>query len=273
MRRVRGFTLIELLVVIAIIAILAAILFPVFAQAREKARQVTCLSNIKQINLGWLMYMQDYDETWIYRVSGNAVGPGAACSWRYVCDTPETRSGDYLNWWHVVQPYTKNNQIVGCPSAPVDPYLKQTGWTATTNLGLGLNVYPTYGLTDSSRRVTTVYGGSITPGVAMAAVSKPAQTICIGDAGKIWNQDTIKGWGFSVPTPGNRSPWLSPRELSESGDEWGPDNRHSGIANMGFLDGHVKAMRPEAFYVGWNGIWFRPDRDQVLSGDPPGIPR
>src|SRR5438094_8508507 len=63
MRQTKGFTLIELLVVIAIIAILAAILFPVFAQAREKARQVTCLSNMKQVGLGLQMYVQDYDET------------------------------------------------------------------------------------------------------------------------------------------------------------------------------------------------------------------
>src|SRR5438046_2505462 len=60
----RAFTLIELLVVIAIIAILAAILFPVFAQAREKARSITCTSNLKQLSLAWLMYAQDYDETW-----------------------------------------------------------------------------------------------------------------------------------------------------------------------------------------------------------------
>jgi prepilin-type N-terminal cleavage/methylation domain-containing protein len=63
MQRHRGFTLIELLVVIAIIAILAAILFPVFAQAREKARAITCTSNLKQLGVAWIMYAQDYDET------------------------------------------------------------------------------------------------------------------------------------------------------------------------------------------------------------------
>src|SRR5438132_5056276 len=115
-RRHAGFTLIELLVVIAIIAILAAILFPVFAQARDKARQASCLSNMKQINLGWQMYMQDYDETWLFRCGGNCVGPGNACSWRYVCgnDHPD------LDWWDVVAPYTKNTGILMCPSTPND---------------------------------------------------------------------------------------------------------------------------------------------------------
>ena len=107
-----GFTLIELLVVIAIIAILAAILFPVFAQAREKARAISCLSNMKQINLGWQMYMQDYDETWIFRVGRNAIGKGDACAWRWVCGADRP----LFNWWDVVQPYTRNNQIVACPS-------------------------------------------------------------------------------------------------------------------------------------------------------------
>ena len=91
-----GFTLIELLVVIAIIAILAAILFPVFAQAREKARQSTCLSNCKQYSLATLMYVQDYDETFPY----SAVLSG------YCVDT----------FYSVVSPYVKNNQIPRCPS-------------------------------------------------------------------------------------------------------------------------------------------------------------
>jgi prepilin-type N-terminal cleavage/methylation domain-containing protein len=102
--RKSGFTLIELLVVIAIIAILAAILFPVFAKAREKARQTSCLSNLKQLTLGLLMYAQDYDEKINMHVYGhNACGGGG---------TPL-----YL-WDQVVMPYVKNEQIFICPSRP-----------------------------------------------------------------------------------------------------------------------------------------------------------
>lgn len=95
----KGFTLIELLVVIAIIAILAAILFPVFAKAREKARQASCQSNLKQIALSLRMYAQDYDETNLRRrPSGSA-------------PTSEF-------WYGVIQPYVKNTQVNLCPSYP-----------------------------------------------------------------------------------------------------------------------------------------------------------
>src|SRR5438045_2165890 len=94
-RSKNGFTLIELLVVIAIIAILAAILFPVFAQAREKARQISCLSNEKQIGLGFLQYCQDNDETFPYGLSlGN---------------------GTYTAWPDAIQPYMKSTKILSCP--------------------------------------------------------------------------------------------------------------------------------------------------------------
>ncbi len=96
MRR-SGFTLIELLVVIAIIAILAAILFPVFAKAREKARAASCLSNVKQLGLAYMQYAQDYDEWFPGFLTGNSAGLRLA-------------------WYTVVQPYVKNTQCYICPS-------------------------------------------------------------------------------------------------------------------------------------------------------------
>ena len=111
-RRFRqGFTLIELLVVIAIIAILAAILFPVFAQAREKARAVSCLSNLKQIGLASGMYLQDYDERWVIGTWGESTG------WNTWID-PMDDATQQPNWWSQLQPYVKNNGIFRCPSAP-----------------------------------------------------------------------------------------------------------------------------------------------------------
>ncbi|MBM3499359.1 MAG: DUF1559 domain-containing protein [Armatimonadetes bacterium] len=110
----RGFTLIELLVVIAIIAILAAILFPVFARAREKARQSACLSNIKQIALGCLMYAQDYDEMMV---------------------TGSGYQNTTINWQLKVEPYMKNTQIFVCPSQARGAF---TYWGATLYYGYAL---------------------------------------------------------------------------------------------------------------------------------------
>jgi prepilin-type N-terminal cleavage/methylation domain-containing protein/prepilin-type processing-associated H-X9-DG protein len=272
----RGFTLIELLVVIAIIAILAAILFPVFAQAREKARQTTCISNLKQINLGWMMYIQDYDETLAFRPAGTAVGAGSACDWRYVCDTPQSRSGSYINWWELVTPYMKNYQIITCPSAPNEYNGAPNGWTATKSFGIGLNAYPDWGLTKSAGAFKTPFGGTISPGVGLAEVTSPAQTVLIADAGYLTYETYWKTWPRNgLNKHAGTSPWIAPRPEAESGSEWAPEPRHngkdgdfSGVCNVGFVDGHVKAMKLDAFYLGWNGIWFRPDRDKVMTGDP-----
>ena len=119
--KANAFTLIELLVVIAIIAILAAILFPVFAQARDKARQTACLSNTKQLGLAMMQYVQDYDETYPradYFYPGTGPLPGA----------PSTATGanynrvNHFHWWVWLYPYTKNTDMLFCPSRPVSDF-------------------------------------------------------------------------------------------------------------------------------------------------------
>jgi len=122
-----GFTLIELLVVIAIISILAAILFPVFARARENARRASCMSNLKQIGLGMMMYVQDYDEQYPVGIvgdldvnhstplSGSAYCTGMPCGEFTVSDGHLT-SGNIMSWMDLLQPYTKSTQIFVCPS-------------------------------------------------------------------------------------------------------------------------------------------------------------
>ena len=142
--RQRGFTLIELLVVIAIIAILAAILFPVFARAREKARQTSCLSNLKQLGLACQMYAQDYDE-------------------RLPCLYYTSNS---MLWIGLLYPYNKSVQIYMCPSASsLDP----SGWgTAGTSWNWG-------GWWGSYTYNGNYYGG------AMAQAQDPSSTYILGD--------------------------------------------------------------------------------------------
>jgi prepilin-type N-terminal cleavage/methylation domain-containing protein len=121
--RQSGFTLIELLVVIAIIAILAAILFPVFARAREKANQTSCLSNLKQLDLGVLMYAQDYDQRLPTHRADHAV------NFLY----PDGVQMQYRGPWYVtIYPYIKNVQLYNCPSTS----FKWNGrWTQTFDYG------------------------------------------------------------------------------------------------------------------------------------------
>ncbi len=124
----RGFTLIELLVVIAIIAILAAILFPVFARAREKAKQTSCLSNMKQLVLGAQMYVNDNDDT----LFGHIQGAGA------VPPVP------YLTWAQQMYPYVNNEQLFVCPSTPNNDFFVGDGYNRDYVFGYGMNYWLTY---------------------------------------------------------------------------------------------------------------------------------
>lgn len=116
-----AFTLIEMQVAIAIIAVLAAILFPVFARAREKGRQATCLSNLKQIGLALEMYVQDYDETLPYHLISIDMG------------------GTYVNWLSGVEPYCRNARVFECPSLRDDHYEGPTDTTLSYPYNRDLN--------------------------------------------------------------------------------------------------------------------------------------
>jgi len=221
MHRPRGFTLIELLVVIAIIAILAAILFPVFARAREKARQTSCLSNVKQLTLGQLMYAQDYDERFPYFVTG--VQP----------------AGSGVPWWLVVQPYVKNWQLYKCPSSPgaagVGKY-----WTWDYP-------YPRYGMNQYIQYNSSNAG-------LMAIIKRPAETVILGDC----CHGMGDSWRVAWPeTPGGWS--SSPRKCdlarSAENDEYA---RHNGGNNLGMVDGHAKWMGGQSFYSQRGRIWNNP---------------
>jgi prepilin-type N-terminal cleavage/methylation domain-containing protein/prepilin-type processing-associated H-X9-DG protein len=263
-----GFTLIELLVVIAIIAILAAILFPVFAQAREKARQTGCLSNEKQIGMAVLMYAEDFDETYV---------PGA--NWA---------PGGVVNsdWTGLVQPYIKNGEWAGwvdtggvfsCPSFPgIDAAGDGPNSVPGGQYVPRGDVFVTYDIKD---------GAHFNPSpVIEASIPNPSDLIGFWETGANGSTGATYGWGWNfsgnntygvdmtatnwVTTGGN---YTSTNTAGLQGDcdlaannfAWGgggttssptpgsagangclsyPRYRHTGGSNIWFLDGHVKAV-------------------------------
>jgi prepilin-type N-terminal cleavage/methylation domain-containing protein/prepilin-type processing-associated H-X9-DG protein len=290
----KGFTLIELLVVIAIIAILAAILFPVFAQARASARATSCLSNVKQFALGVLMYAQDYDET-------IPIFDYGKCDWG---DTPCTLPNlgnpgtdpnelDTMFAGHV-QPYLKNRDMTYCPEAG------KTNWAAAIPAVAGVPYVPEldqrgiYQSTFSQMAVNALLvrfypsgdGTEHTP--PMAAWTRPAELILL-TADSVWGygtngdvspqdavgnsivwpahtdarcpafqNDTDAGWTWYLHRASSRTGYFKP----DPGNPFqGPFNLgiNSGLANFAFGDGHVKPMRQDVAercdYNTQGGVW------------------
>ena len=188
-RMKRGFTLIELLVVIAIIAILAAILFPVFAQAREKARQSACISNNKQLAGAIIMYTQDYDQTYpLSRALTNV--PGVGLTWQYQIDVPanaRTNNPTYVEqissgWANSIQPYAKNYNILICPSATKEvPF-------ANTAPGGGLSIHPFI-------NVSYTYNGELQQVIQSSIVS--VATVPLFHEGR--GRSYVRGYAASNP--------------------------------------------------------------------------
>jgi prepilin-type N-terminal cleavage/methylation domain-containing protein/prepilin-type processing-associated H-X9-DG protein len=215
MRSRHGFTLIELLVVIAIIAILAAILFPVFAKAREKARQTSCLSNVKQMGLAAKMYVQDYDE--MYPFAANL----------------ESGFADADKWYGTVklQPYIKNQGILLCPSMPRFTQYN-TLCTYSWNIHLGYFWYPPGG------------NYSFYKGAADAEVVYPAQTVTISDAKpSFFYYDRLYGgiYGeFYSFINGTSEMYDIARFIIADPTLWDSVFIHTGGINLAYCDGHAK---------------------------------
>jgi prepilin-type N-terminal cleavage/methylation domain-containing protein/prepilin-type processing-associated H-X9-DG protein len=220
--RSAAFTLIELLVVIAIISILAAILFPVFATVREKARQTSCASNLKQLGLAVTMYSQDYDDT-------------PPC---YTAPGP-TADGNSLSYWpNALDPYVKERKSWYCPSFPI-----QT--TVSPNSS-------TYG---ANRRILTgAFSGTLpnltltSAATPMSAFTRPSELLLIADSeyskplNTQYKCSSFAAGFVSLYCPMDEAKLGTPcaKYLVNTG---GVDSRHSGGANVLFLDTHVKWLR------------------------------
>jgi prepilin-type N-terminal cleavage/methylation domain-containing protein/prepilin-type processing-associated H-X9-DG protein len=233
-----GFTLVELLVVIAIIAILAAILFPVFAQARETARQSTCLSNVKQLGAGITMYEQDYDDRLFFYASTSVPTQS-----RTGAVLPDSGSVNPVRWYNALLPYMKNTAILVCPSDELPSASKDYAGNTTI--------------------LRSYIASRPAEGLSLAQLEDPAETIVV-----------MEKWGKDLTGKAITDSWIEPfnGDLNldpVTGRMAIAGNRHNGILNAVFFDGHARgltagAMNTSKDLTGCNLIHRYP----VLTGQP-----
>lgn len=239
MRKHRGFTLIELLVVIAIIAILAAILFPVFAKAREKARQTSCLSNVRQLMTAFLSYNQDYDETWVQT------------GWQFAVATPDYTQTSL--WPNALHPYIKNLQIFECPSQPSScmfPAVTQDPASPWLNGG-GL----TYGINELALGRHPVWGDKA---LKDAELAYPAEILLLSDCrcqyiGGYWSSPDRSILARVVESMRDSPCFIGCNGTMPAGAA--DHAAHNGGSNLGLADGHAK--------------WFKGEKCRTISGGGP----
>ncbi|RYX84130.1 DUF1559 domain-containing protein [bacterium] len=231
--RKSAFTLIELLVVIAIIAILAAILFPVFARARENARRTSCLSNLKQVGLGIMQYTQDYDETMVV-IFG---------------DTTNYPTQVFPYWIELIQPYVKSRQLFTCPSvtSPNARYYQSSN-------GVAKSYYA-----NASRTWNNTYNDAVNFGAASMTdrpiSDQPVKLASFGSPSQTWVVTEKSDDGGNEPY----IPYLNSLDL--------PSNKltnHLGSSNWLFADGHVKALKPLATVTPYN-MWINNNPNGVAA--------
>jgi len=233
-RRSRGFTLIELLVVIAVIALIAAMLFPVFARAREKGRQSVCVSHVRQIVLAFHMYSEDYDEQFPPDFSR---GEGITSF--------EQANG---MWYVQLQPYIRSMAVLHCPSDNISDALRTTSACAPDLRGDPRLPALSYGA--NAVLILAWYEPSFHQFQTVASISRPSRTLLFGDSTEPWvfhfcPDIDPNGVHWSHVAYANGPPEC--REDYHGGHSGAGHERHTAGSNLAYVDGHVHYMAADMF--------------------------
>jgi prepilin-type N-terminal cleavage/methylation domain-containing protein/prepilin-type processing-associated H-X9-DG protein len=248
--RKSGFTLIELLVVIALIALLAAILFPVFAQIRGNADAAVCKSNLKQIGTAWMMYCEDYDERtplnwWTNTYCGSNQNNGG--------DDPPRGAMPVMFWR--VQPYLKHKDVLICPSdgSPMDTIDSENGPNFCDRIKLSYSSSDEAGALGQGLGSLGQAGIGLGLGVSLSGIQYPASMYLAFDSQRYHGtpEDNIDSFGWMPQDDGgNEGPGFGTGLNADFVD------RHNGTVNCAFCDGHVKALHCNDMFPCERGEWI-----------------